>query len=159
MDQGQICNRALVILNLKYVKYRLNIVWPVSASQLGRIPMRDDVRIGRLSEILEGSLAASAEEMARTVGLSKSRLSHLFKSQIGLTIRQYQMQKRLEKAATLLSMTSLSIKEIAFRVGYSHPTNFIRAFRKRYRLTPSESRTLCVQPTQVPPCAREAGKN
>ena len=59
---------------------------------------------------------------------SGSRLSHLFKQQIGYTPLEYIERQRMETAKRLLSTTHLSIKEISGQVGFSDQLYFARRF-------------------------------
>jgi len=50
------------------------------------------------------------------------------------------IQRRLEKAKTLLKETRRTINDVAHSVGYSDPNNLIRNFKKQTGLTPTEFR-------------------
>jgi len=82
----------------------------------------------------------NVNEVARSVHLSASHFARLFKTEMGIAPGQYLTDLRIEKAAQLLATTFLSIKEIMGAVGYRSKGNFIRFFRKRFRVTPSEYR-------------------
>ncbi len=47
---------------------------------------------------------------------------------------------RLSKACQLLQSTSLSVREIAGRVGFQDVNYFTRAFKQRFQKTPGEFR-------------------
>jgi len=79
-------------------------------------------------------------EMASVARLSPSHLSHLFKTQTGLSPGEYLRRLRMEKASHLLATTLLSIKEIMAMVGYNNRSNFLRHFRRYFDLAPSEYR-------------------
>jgi two-component system response regulator YesN len=87
------------------------------------------------------SLSPNIEKLAEIANLSASRLNHLFKEEMGLTIRQYVKTKRLETARDLLQETNLRIKEICFRIGISDSTHFVRDFKKFSGLYPKGYRT------------------
>jgi len=82
----------------------------------------------------------NASELANSVRLSTPHFSRLFKIETGVTPGQYLTDLRMEKAAQLLATTFLSIKEIMGAAGYRSKGNFIRFFRKRFGVTPSEYR-------------------
>jgi transcriptional regulator GlxA family with amidase domain len=82
----------------------------------------------------------TATHLAEVVGLSRFRFEHLFKAETGRRFRASLRQIRLSKANTLLAKSSLSIKEIACRVGFLSTPAFSRAFRKRYGQPPSQWR-------------------
>lgn len=77
-------------------------------------------------------------EIAQSVDLSCSRLSFLLKTQLGMTPIVYIKKARLEMARGLLELSLKSVKAIAFEVGYSDPTRFMRDFKKAYGKTPSQ---------------------
>jgi transcriptional regulator GlxA family with amidase domain len=52
----------------------------------------------------------------------------------------YLKRLRLERAAALLLATSMSIKEIAFSVGFGSTAHFSRDFKKHYGLPPTDYR-------------------
>ncbi len=79
-------------------------------------------------------------EVANTVGLSRSRFCHLFKSEVGIPLIQYLKKARLEKARGLLVTSFASAKAIGAEVGYNDPTYFEREFKKTYGLTPLQRR-------------------
>ncbi len=80
-------------------------------------------------------------KMAQTVGLSSSRLRHMFKAHVNTTPTQYLSHLRMQEAKEQLETTSLSVKEIMTSVGVSDPSNFTRAFKRVYGLTPTQLRS------------------
>ncbi|MDT7689343.1 MAG: AraC family transcriptional regulator, arabinose operon regulatory protein [Acidobacteriota bacterium] len=76
-------------------------------------------------------------EIARSLNLSVSRLSHLFKSEVGMTPAQYLKKLRLERAKELGETTFLRVKEIMSAVGMTDESHFIRDFKTRYGETPA----------------------
>lgn len=82
----------------------------------------------------------SIPELARRCCLSTSRLSHLFKEEVGDTILNTLHKFRLEKAAQLLLGTNRQISEIAADVGYDCGIHFTRKFRESFGETPSAFR-------------------
>lgn len=88
--------------------------------------MRDDVR-GELS----------LAELAQSVNLSVWRLSHIFKSDVGMPPIRYLRLLRMEKAKHLLESSFLSVKEIAYQVGLNDESHFVRDFKTTYGSSPA----------------------
>ena len=88
--------------------------------------MRDDVH---------GAL--SLTEFAQTVNLSVWRLSHIFKSEVGMPPIKYLRLLRMEKAKCLLETSFLSVKEIAHNVGLNDESHFVRDFKTTYGVPPA----------------------
>ena len=78
--------------------------------------------------------------MAEMVWLNASYLSSSFKKVKGVNFSDYIMQKRLEKAAELIRITSMGIGEIAGIVGYDNVKYFSRIFSRMMHMTPSQYR-------------------
>ena len=79
-------------------------------------------------------------ELAAAVHLSARALSRAFTTTIGITPLEYQQRLRLERGATLLAETDLTIDSIAARCGFRDPRHFRRLFTARYGAPPSASR-------------------
>jgi len=79
-------------------------------------------------------------DLAKAVNLSSGRLSHLFKSEVGISPQRYLNNIRMEKAKDLLENGVLSGKEIAAEVGIPNASRFCRTFKARYGVTPKEYR-------------------
>lgn len=80
-------------------------------------------------------------EIARAAHLSASRLAHLFKEQMGLTVIDYVTTVRIERAKRLLLATARSCTEICFEVGYNNQSYFTRTFRAAVGMTPRRFRS------------------
>lgn len=80
------------------------------------------------------------KEVARTVCLSPSYFSTLFRKQTGTSFKAYLERVRLKKAIDLLLNTDAPICEIARQVGYDDANYFARVFRKAHGIAPTEFR-------------------
>ena len=76
---------------------------------------------------------------------SRSRLSYLFKTQVGKTPQQFLEMQRLNRARQLLAFTQHTISEIAYNVGYENPFYFSRVFHKQYGKSPSDFRKTSLE--------------
>ncbi len=68
-------------------------------------------------------------------------ISTLFSSVTGITLEQYIIKQKIEKAKEYLFYNELSIKEIAYTLGYSSVAHLSSQFKKITGLTPSEFKT------------------
>jgi AraC-like DNA-binding protein len=94
----------------------------------------------RLLEMIESGVAYNIGDLAAQLHLSPSHLQRLFKRETGARLGEWLIAQRLEEAAYLLANSYLSVKEIARSAGYEHVSSFIRAFERRYVLTPTRYR-------------------
>ena len=67
-------------------------------------------------------------------------MSHLFKELMNTTFVNYVNELRLTRAAMLLTTTDNPIIEIAGQSGFNNISNFNRAFKMYYDMTPSKYR-------------------
>lgn len=79
-------------------------------------------------------------ELARTAGLSETRLSVVFQQSMGCAPMAWIERRRLERAQELLLTTPASVAEIAHRVGFADPFYFSRRFRQCFGRSPSTMR-------------------
>lgn len=74
--------------------------------------------------------------VAQAVSLSPSHFSREFKSQTGYSPYEYIVLRRIDRAKHLLTSTSLSVKEVAYAIGYNSEENFIHSFQKNVGISP-----------------------
>lgn len=82
----------------------------------------------------------SLDDLARDVGLSRSSLCAGFRQIVGQTVFDYIADLRMQQALSMLNERAASITQIAYAVGYSHPSSFSLAVQRRFGTTPSELR-------------------
>lgn len=77
----------------------------------------------------------SIEHVASTVGLSESRLSHLFKEQTGVPPSRFRRWSRLRQATTHLA-GGMSITNAALEAGFADAAHLTRTFTEMLGITP-----------------------
>jgi len=78
------------------------------------------------------------DEIARSIGISPSRLSHLVKEQTGVSIIDHLNQMRIRQAAILLEHSNRTATEIAYEVGFNNYNHFIKQFHRWHGTAPSQ---------------------
>ena len=78
------------------------------------------------------------DDLASMVEINRKKLQQAFKCRFGVNISDYKLQKRMNAAADMLEEGRLSKKQIAYRCGYHKPNNFSIAFKKVYKMSPSD---------------------
>jgi transcriptional regulator GlxA family with amidase domain len=112
---------------------------PISSRPFAVISAQES-RIRKILQLIESDPAHSVHELAAQFNLSDSHLQHLFKQQTGVQLGHLLLEHRLLKATQLLENSNMSVKEIAFAVGYEHTSSFIRAFERRFATAPRSYR-------------------
>lgn len=97
----------------------------------------------KVEKILEQHLEKelpSLEMIAREATLSQSTLKRHFKLMFGKSLYEYYLEKKMEYAKQLLLESPVSVKEVAYRLGYEKPSNFIQMFKKIHSYSPGSLR-------------------
>lgn len=104
-----------------------------------RVDMINLARL-RIRESLEVDL--TIQQVAEELGVSYSNFRKLFKEFTGISPALYQQDLRLQRAKELLATTTLSIKEIAYRLRFESPDYFSSKFKIKTGKKPSEFRNM-----------------
>ena len=97
-----------------------------------------DERIDQITRVIKGSKDCSIKfsDLLDLCSLSESRLIHLFKKEVGITIRKYTLWCRTLRAITAMS-SGMTIKQSAKTAGFTDAAHFNRTFVAMYGITPS----------------------
>ncbi len=87
------------------------------------------------------------KELSREVGLNEYRLKEGFKNIYGKTVFQFLNDYRLDKARQVLESGKFKVNDAAYHIGYTNPSHFIAAFRKKFGVTPKKYLTGKTFPT------------
>jgi len=79
-------------------------------------------------------------ELADLMNMSRSNLLRKIKKQTQLSASQFIREVRLQKGMQFLKETELTVSEIAYNVGFSNNSYFIKCFRDYYGYSPGEAR-------------------
>lgn len=113
----------------------------LEARELARVRLARDRLLDQLRE------PPDLETLAQDVGLSAKRLNRGFRELYGTTVFNYLRDARLDAArAALEAGTPLSLKQLAWELGYGQVTNFVTAFRRRFGVPPGAYRATGPQP-------------
>jgi AraC-like DNA-binding protein len=100
--------------------------------------VKADARLAKAKQLLDHHFEESwhLAKLASEVHLSPSQLAVLCKRHLGMTPKQYVLQRRLREAKLWLSSSNKSLEEIAQKVGISNASALVRLFTKHYQITP-----------------------
>ena len=82
----------------------------------------------------------SLDDIARRVASSRRQLQRAYAEIGDTTFRDHLTRIRMERAAELLAGRGLTVREVAYRVGYRQPAQFAKAFRRHHGHSPSDFR-------------------
>ncbi len=98
-----------------------------------------DPRIQSILGLLQANTESnlSVAELADKACLSESRLAHLFKAEVGVTVRYYVLWQRLFRAIKSILQGRQNLTEAAHAAGFSDSAHFSRTFKSMIGVTPS----------------------
>lgn len=117
---------------------------------------RIDHRIRRVAALLNdfSGSKTTASDCAAAVNLSRSRLLHLFKDEIGVPFREFRAWKRARHLLHYVN-ENLNLAHLAQDMGYPDSTHFSHSIRRFYGLQPraifSGSRDLAIYRSRATP--------
>jgi AraC-like DNA-binding protein len=112
------------------------------SDQIGWLAGARDPIVGQSLALLHKEPAHpwTVSNLARRVGLSRTRLAERFRHFLGESPIAYLAQWRLKLGAEILQSTEHSVAEVAAAVGYGSEAAFNRAFKREYDCPPAQFR-------------------
>lgn len=89
---------------------------------------------------LKGHDPLSVASISQKLAVNPSYLSRIFKKEMGMTIKDYMTEVRLNQAADLLMATDMSVEDIALTLGFSGSPSFSKAFKQTWGQSPASFR-------------------
>lgn len=125
-------------VNLEIESYILRIFSKLLAQQNDNRELDSRIREVKnyISQHIEKSL--TIQMLAEIACLSVTQFKIVFKNELGLSVNQYIIQKRMEKAKALIVHTDLPFSHIAEKVGYKDQSAFSRRFSQYYGMPPRD---------------------
>ena len=118
------------------------LIRSTSIMQTSKISRLQDFYIHEALSYIEQNFQndISVENIAAVCGLNRSYFGKIFKDGIGKSPQEFLLNYRMIKAAELLKLTKLYIKDVGNAVGYPNQLHFSRAFKNIYGISPRDWR-------------------
>jgi AraC family transcriptional regulator len=128
-------------LAITFASRAIRLAAGVSSDQSG-LPLNAESRVTRTVRTIDRhpDRALTLGQLAREAGLSPYYFLRTFERVAGLTPHQYLRRARLREAATRLVAESGKVIDLALDCGFSDISNFNRAFRTEFGVSPREFR-------------------
>jgi len=104
-------------------------------------PNLDKVFLGKMVELISSHIEETdfnSDTLAQELKISQRQLYRKIKAISGCTVHEFITKVRMDHAEALLKNSDLTISEIAYKVGFSEPSNFSRTFSKHFGCSPSQ---------------------
>lgn len=80
----------------------------------------------------------SLKELAKVAALNEYQLKMGFKEIYGNTVYGFLLDHKLDQSRILLDAGKLQVSEVAYQIGYTNPSHFIAAFKRKFGITPKK---------------------
>ncbi|MEL6650976.1 MAG: DNA-binding response regulator, partial [Bacteroidota bacterium] len=101
----------------------------------------DEIFLKRAMDLIEEHMTNpdfNVENMAREIGMSRSKLYLKLKALTGQSSSEFIRTVRLKRAVQLLESSDLTVKEIMYMTGFNTASYFSKCFKKQFGIVPSE---------------------
>lgn len=101
-------------------------------------------RINRVFKFIDENLDSdlSLSIVSKKAFFSPFHFHRIFKFITEETLNEYVTRQRVEKSASDLIHKNIAVTEVSFKYGFNDNSSFTRAFKKYYRVSPTEFRKL-----------------
>ena len=140
-DPNQILPQ-LGIMMLEYAEHVADVQVPENTSQITKAAVREVA--ARLQEPLR------VRDIAGSLHVSESRLSHVFKEDMGTDLKTWILQQKVREARRMLSERGFSIQETADALSFSSQGHFGTVFKRFTGLTPLDYLRKGNNPSKAP---------
>ena len=83
-----------------------------------------------------GDSSVSLCELSKKLKISDAYLRMKFKQKYGMSPKEYQTKLKLEQAKTLIQTGYFSVKDVAYRLGFTNEKYFSQMFKKHFKVSP-----------------------
>ena len=113
-------------------------------SCITHIQSRQENAVSQICEYVDEHFSENVKtgELAERFGFSRCYFSTLFKEYTGKTVHEYLLCCRLDRAKLMLLEGNLSVEQIAQATGFADTGTFIRAFKRKEHITPTQYRKI-----------------
>lgn len=112
--------------------------------QMGTCGYKHSYFVYRIADYIEEHLAEDlrSEDLSRIFRYSSNYIGQMFKVEFGCSLNDYINKKRIEHAKKYLRHETLTVSEIAYKVGYNDVHYFCTLFKRYVGITPKQFRIL-----------------
>ncbi|MEH2181440.1 helix-turn-helix domain-containing protein [Nostoc sp.] len=139
-SQDVIVSQLELLLNYSNRFYHRQFITRKKASSDLLVKLEDLLNeyFDRQNELQSG--IPTVKYIADKLNVSPNYLSDMLRTLTGQNAQQHIHNKLIEKAKESLSTTSLSVSEIAYRLGFEHPQSFNKLFKNKTSVSPLQFR-------------------
>jgi len=125
---------------MEFLSYYFNEIDNEADDCVNLIDQRNVEKIKKAKQILLANIndVPNIEDLADEVFLPINVLKKGFRKMYGEPLYTFALNYKLELARKLLLSKVYNVKEVSYKIGYSAPTHFVVAFKKKFGITPKK---------------------
>ena len=105
-------------------------------NRIDSLPISDKLSDRIVRYIGERFDSVTLKDLSKKFHYHPNYISNLLTREIGKSFSQILLEQRMARAVVFLKNTSLTIEEIAYMLGYGNSSNFYKAFKEYYHMSP-----------------------
>ncbi|MBU0469729.1 MAG: response regulator [Candidatus Omnitrophica bacterium] len=100
-----------------------------------------DYKVARIKNFIRRNYKEmNLDIIAGEMNLNPKYISRMFKEMTGTSYQDFHIDTKMDAAKSLLENTSFNVDEISYQLGYQNPESFMRIFKRKNNITPTEYR-------------------
>ena len=141
ISQDVLISQIELLLNYSHRFYKRQFITrkPINNALLERLDRILDTYFNEKTALMQG--LPTVQLLARQLNISPKYLGDMLRALTGHNTQQHIHLKLIEKAKEILTISDLTVGEIAFQLGFEHPQSFSKLFKSKTSLSPQEFRT------------------
>lgn len=140
ISQDVLISQVELLLNYSQRFYKRQFITrkPINNALLARLDEILATYFNDKTALLQG--LPTVQFIAEQLNVSPKYLGDMLRALTGLNTQQHIHMKLIEKAKEVLTISELTVGEIAFQLGFEHPQSFSKFFKSKTNLSPLEFR-------------------
>jgi len=140
ISQDVLISQIELLLNYSHRFYKRQFITrkPINNALLERLDRILEAYFNEKTTLMQG--LPTVQYLAGQLNISPKYLGDMLRALTGHNTQQHIHLKLIEKAKEILTISNLTVGEIAFQLGFEHPQSFSKLFKSKTSLSPQEFR-------------------
>lgn len=140
VSQDVLISQIELLLNYSQRFYKRQFITrkPLNSALLEKLDKLLDTYFNAKTALIKG--LPTVQYLAKELNISQKYLGDMLRSLTGHNTQQHIHLKLIEKAKEILTISNLTVGEIAYQLGFEHPQSFSKLFKSKTQLSPLEFR-------------------
>jgi AraC family transcriptional activator of pobA len=140
LTQDVLISQIELLLNYSQRFYKRQFITrkPLNSALLEKLDTLLNAYFNNKTALMKG--LPTVQYLADELNISQKYLGDMLRSLTGHNTQQHIHLKLIEKAKEILTLSNLTVGEIAYQLGFEHPQSFSKLFKSKTNLSPLEFR-------------------